>query len=179
MINMLPVFFNSVVFSRWRFPSRKPKPLAVETVQLPTANDVPIESPKDIKTLLEAARASGSLHDLQEFLLAAKEGNLQIALILKFHDIDLLSVVSGTIQLTQLGEHLLKIRFHEFSNQDYEKARAVIDKVTNGKGRSFNPPYVVYWGNDIVEVSNQTSNCHEVKGIYLISELPDNKIKIE
>ncbi|GEM_PF-5111590 len=166
------------LFPRWGFGGRRTSVAGTNGASVLENLSTKTESSKDIKTLLEAARQSRSLQDLQEFLLAARNENLNIALVLKFHEIDLVNVVSGKIKRTQLNENVLKLRFDEFSSQDYEKARAVIDKVTHGQGRSFNPPYVVFLGNPIIEVSNQISNYYEVKGIHLILELLDNKIEI-
>ena len=68
MIIMLPIFVNSAVLSGWHWACRRPR--AGKTTELTVAYNVSseAESPKDIKALLEAARRSNGLDDLEKFL---------------------------------------------------------------------------------------------------------------
>src|SRR3989338_5072624 len=115
MIIMLPIFVNSAVLSGWHWACRRPR--AGKTTELTVAYNVSseAESPKDIKALLEAARRSNGLDDLEKFLLAAKDENLQIALTL---ELDIVSVVSGKIENARLDGDKLMIRFKKFNSSD-------------------------------------------------------------
>lgn len=168
---MLPVFFNSVLFPRWHWGREQTR--ARKTTELPAANNLPVESPKDIKTLLEAARQSHSLPDLQEFLLAAKEGNLQIALTLQ---LEIVTVVSGRIENTRLDRDKLILRFKEFNSSDRDYGRIVFNKITNGNWRSKQPLHTLHFRDEpIFEISDQ---WYKVRDIYLISGPPDDTMKI-
>lgn len=171
MITMLPIVFNSALLSRWHLVRRKPR--AGKPAELPTAVPSEAESPKDIKTLLEAARTSNGLDDLQKFLLAARDKNLQIALTL---ELDIVSVVSGKIENARLDSNKLIIRFKKFNSSDRDYGRIVFNKITNGNWRTMKPLHTPYFCEDSrFEISD---TLYKVRDIYLISGPPDDTMKI-